>query len=114
MSALYKHGKLSCDSCKLTIYLLAVGTLMFIYTQRKLICDSCKLSLFLVCGLISLSYLYKAEVGFSEVVSNLHLNGGDVGWVDKLKYLGIYISKDRFLRWTHPGLFVNFMLRQML
>ena len=34
----------------------------------------------------------------SEDVSNLHLNGGDVGWVDKLKYLGIYIFKNRFFK----------------
>jgi len=44
------------------------------------------------------SGLFKAGVGFNEDDSNLHLNGGDVGWVDKLKYLGIYILKDRFLK----------------
>ena len=44
------------------------------------------------------SCLFKAGVGFNEDVSNLHLNGGDVGWVDKLKYHGIYILKDRFCK----------------
>jgi len=39
--------------------------------------------------------LFKVGVSFNEDINNLHLNGGDVCWVDKLKYLGIYIVKDR-------------------
>ena len=42
------------------------------------------------------SCLFKAGVGFNENIINLHLNGGDVGWVDKLKYLGIYILRQIF------------------
>ena len=46
----------------------------------------------------NLVYSIKAGVGFNEDDSNLHLNGGDVGWVDKLKCLGICILKDRFFK----------------
>jgi len=32
---------------------------------------------------------FKVGISFKEDVNNLHLNGGYVCWVDKLKYLGI-------------------------
>ena len=42
--------------------------------------------------------MFKVGVSYNEDVDNLHINGGDICWVDKLKYLAIYVVKGRFFK----------------
>ena len=41
------------------------------------------------------SCLFKVGVSSKETLDNLKLNGCDVYWVEKLKYLGVFIVEDR-------------------
>ena len=44
------------------------------------------------------SCLFKVGVSYNDDVDNLHINGGDICWVDKLKYLDIYVVRGRFFK----------------
>jgi len=41
---------------------------------------------------------FKVDVSFNETLDNLKLNGCDVYWVDKLRYLGVFIVQDRVFK----------------
>ena len=46
----------------------------------------------------SKSCLFRIGKDVKEYIPNLHIDSHDVGWVDKLNYLGMYFNSGRTIR----------------